>query len=59
LRAYRRFRKRSSLKYCVYLTGEERSALVAELEFCEHRAARPVMSTLLRHLKSPREDGIQ
>lgn len=55
MRAYRK--TTTQHRFCLYLTEDERAELVAEMEQCEHRDNRPVMSKALRHLKNPREDG--
>lgn len=56
MRAYRRFRKNSSLKYVVYLTEEERSNLLEEGDGVDSDYT-PHWSKFLSHLKTPREDG--
>lgn len=56
MRAYRRFRKRSSLKYVVYLTEQERADLIAEGQGADPDLT-PAWCGFLRHLESPREDG--
>lgn len=56
MRAYRRFRKSSSFKYVVYLTEEERAALIDEGEGADPDYT-PKWCAFLRHLTTPREDG--
>jgi hypothetical protein len=56
VRAYRRFRKRSTLKYVVYLTEAERADLIEEGSGADPDYT-PAWCAFLRHLENPREDG--